>query len=124
MNDMLNQIYDEELRSRISQLRLALALCGASEVKARKQALYDAHLQAHTIKGSSEQLGFKEAARLAGAMSGALEDARSQDILGQVVRERIERGCNAFLTWVDNGRTAARPLTFAAVAFTLEESKS
>lgn len=113
----LQEIYREEMRSRIEKLRLSMALSGAIDPKARAGALYDAHLQAHTMKGTSEQLGYREAGSLAAAMSEVLEQARADDELPPDASANVERGCNAFITWLEGGQQAPRPLLIAAGAF-------
>jgi len=115
----LRTIYIEEMRGRVDQLRLSLALSGAIDQKARAAALYDAHLQAHTIKGTSEQLGYTEAAALGAAMSGALEKARADNKLLKAVQSNIERGCNAMIAWLEADLGATRPLVIAAAAFSV-----
>lgn len=121
MDPRLQEIYQDEMRQRIENLRLALAMCGARDERARREALYEAHLQAHTMKGTSEQLGFKDAARLGAAMSDALELGRERNELSKSVVGHLERGCTTFSTWLDNGRKSGHSLVIAAAAFSLDD---
>lgn len=116
------KIYDEEMRQRVTKLRLALSLVGSIDAKSRAAALYDAHLQAHTIKGTSEQLGFAEVALLASRMVEALEAAREAGSLASSAATGIDRGANAIIAWLDGGRKTIRPLTIATAAFALGDT--
>lgn len=120
----LREIYCEEMRGRIEKLRLALALCAAVDPKARAAALYDAHLQAHTMKGTSEQLGYRDASRLAAAMSSSLELAREANQLARDAAANVERGCNAFLAWLESDLASTRPMVIATAAFTMDTGGS
>jgi hypothetical protein len=118
MDEQLWDIYCTEMTERVERLRLTVPRCASADAASRSTALYDAHLQAHTIKGTSQQLGLREAAALGAAMSSALEQAREDGILANVVRENVERGCKAMLVWL-NDTDAKRGLTVAAAAFAL-----
>jgi chemotaxis protein histidine kinase CheA len=116
----LEQIYADEMRERVAKLRAAMIACESGDLQARAAALYDAHLQAHTIKGTSQQLGKKEAAALGTAMSSSLERAREAGELPTSTRDHVDRGCAALLAWLRD-TSATRPLVIATAAFALEE---
>lgn len=107
-------IYRQEMRSRIERLRVALVLCGGPDPAARASALYDSHLQAHTIKGTSIQLGYASAGRFGAVVCALLEQARESGNIDQLDVDRIDRGCNAFITWLDQGQVFDRQLKLAA----------
>jgi hypothetical protein len=116
MSSKLLEIYAEEMRTRVEKLRLAMALARAADPKARADALYDAHLQAHNMTGTSQQLQFDEAAELTSAMSDGLERAREDAQLSSPLATELERGCAAIVTWLGSGRRNAMPLSAAATA--------
>lgn len=120
----LQEIYVDEMRSRVEKLRLSIALSGAIDERARVSALYDAHLQAHTIKGTSQQLKYEEAAFLGAAMSDALEAAREAKQVTRPVAAAVERGCNALLAWLDGGLATPRPLVVAAASFSVAREQA
>jgi chemotaxis protein histidine kinase CheA len=115
-SDALLEIYDQEMRQRVTKLRLALALAGSADARARAEAMYDAHLQAHTIKGTSEQLGFQEVATMAARMVTVLEQAREKDELEPEPARGLDRASNALVAWLDDGRKTTSPLTIATAA--------
>ena len=123
MDTRLKDIYQDEMRQRVEKLRQALALAKAQDVATRREALYDAHLHAHTIKGTSQQLGLDSAAHLGGAMSDALEHAREEQEVTPGVRSDIDRACNALSVWIESGLEEQRPILMATAAFASGDSR-
>lgn len=121
MEPKLLEIYQSEMRMRVERLRAALARAGARDPKSRAESLYDAHLQAHTIKGTSQQLKFEAAAELAAAMTDSLVRARESGELTVAATRPIERACNAMLAWLDNPMGSSRNLTIALATFALDQ---
>jgi len=124
MDTKLKDIYQDEMRQRVEKLRMSLVLARAEDAATRREALYDAHLHAHTIKGTSEQLGLNAAAQLGSAMSDALEHAREEQAVAPGVKSDIDRACNALTVWIDSGLEDQRAMVMAAAAFATGDSRS
>jgi chemotaxis protein histidine kinase CheA len=97
----LQQIFEREARRRVEEMRVALSQTGTHDLELRERSLYDAHLQAHTLKGTAEQLGHIELAHCAGAMSDHLEVAREKNLIPVSTVDKMEQGLNLVLAWVE-----------------------
>lgn len=99
----LQQIFERELRRRVDEMGLALSQTGTHDMALRERSLYEAHLHAHTLKGTAEQLGHLALSRCAAAMCDELERARDRRLIAIAAVERMERGLALMAGWADAG---------------------
>lgn len=107
----LKAIYVEEMYNRVHLLVASLDACQVDDSEKRRAALYDARLEAHTMKGASAQLGFDDAANLGSVMSQLLERASDDNVLSDSDVERLRQYCAAIAQWLDSGVSEFPALT-------------
>ncbi len=117
--EKIKAIYVAEMTRRMLQLGQILEKWSGDSVVVTPPSaeLYNAHLHAHNLKGTSEQLAFTNVAELASVMSSLL--ARSRDV-GQVTKAEtvmLDQGRKAVLAWLQSNLDDERPLKSALGAF-------
>jgi len=107
----LLELYRTEMNGRVAGVRAAIAALPPVGVLVDDPyvTFYEVYLHAHTVKGTSLQLQFAEAAAVGERMVELLRPAQEHGRLDQPARDRILTWCNTLADWLASPDLAVPP---------------